>query len=219
MAGDAKVTHASLKFSGVNYFRGNAPSLRLGSIGAKKEPLTQQNYLYEVGQLEVPRLKVEQATTAKIDYTGGNAFSGSADLMVPGVGRLSPSVATQMLRRDELVLVLLEVLPSDIIAALHASPAKLAMLKQCGKAGRIVHKLFSVIEARTAKQVTTTTGLELMLTHGTMVLQGQGQHTSSSDLKLELSKGTTFAYLLLEPKWGERGKRIVGSNDDQHGAV
>jgi hypothetical protein len=219
MAGDAKVTNSSLKFSGINYFRGNAPGLRLGSFGKKKEPLTQQNYLYEVGQLEVPRLKVQRATTATIDYTGGNAFNGSADLMVPGAGRLSPSVATQMLRHDELVLVLLEVLPADIIAAMNGSPAKLSMLRECGKDGRIVHKLFTVIEARTAKQVTTTTGLELMLTNGTMVLQAQGQHTSTSDLKLELSKNTTFAYLLLEPKWGERGKRIVGSDDDQLGPV
>jgi hypothetical protein len=239
MAGDARITNTSLKFAGLSYFRANAPSVQLGAFGAKKTPLTKQNYLEVLGRIPAARLKVHRATKATIDFTGTSSVDVAVDVSVPvsgpeldtGLGEetgvapdtgtltLSPSVAYEQMRHDELCLVKLDIYPSDIIRAANDSPAVLRHLKECGDGGRLVHQIFMVLTAETAKVVTSSTSLALSATDGQVMVTAEGSHGSTGDLKLELSSRTTFAYLLLKLKWDARQKknwkRIVGSEDDQ----
>ncbi|MCY1015860.1 hypothetical protein [Pyxidicoccus sp. MSG2] len=239
MAGDARITNTSLKFAGLSYFRANAPSVVIGSFGDKKTPLTKQNYIEVLGRIPVARLKVHRATTARIDFTGTSSVDLAVDVSVPisgsdtgmgtdmgtvpradtGTVTLSPSVAYEQLRHDQLCLVKLDIYPSDIIKAANDSPAVLAHLKECGDSGRLVHQIFMILKAKTAKVFSSSTSLALSATNGEVMVTAQGSQGSTGDLTLRLSYGTTFAYLLLKLKWDahqkKNWKRITGSEDDQ----
>jgi hypothetical protein len=245
MAGDARITNTSLKFAGLSYFRANAPSVLIGSFGDKKTPLTKQNYIEVLGRIPAARLKVHRATTARIDFTGTSSVDLAVDVSVPvsgsdtGMGNdtgmgtgmgagtgtdtgtvtLSPSVAYEQMRHDQLCLVKLDIYPSDIIRAANDSPAVLAHLKECGDSGRLVHQIFMILKAKTAKVFSSSASLALSATNGEVMVTAQGTQGSTGDLTLRLSPGTTFAYLLLKLKWDanqkKNWKRIEGSEDDQ----
>lgn len=245
MAGDARITNTSLKFAGLSYFRANAPSVVIGAFGDKKTPLTKQNYIEVLGRIPAARLKVHQATTVRIDFTGTSSVDVAVDVSVPvsgtgmdtdtgmgtgmgtdpgmgtdtGTVTLSPSVAYEQLRHDQLCLVKLDIYPSDIIKAANDSPAVLAHLKECGDSGRLVHQIFMVLNAKTAKVFSSSASLALSATNGEVMVTAQGTQGSTGDLTLRLSPRTTFAYLLLKLKWDanqkKNWKRIKGSEDDQ----
>ncbi len=241
MAGDARITNTSLKFAGLSYFRANSPSVLLGAFGEKKTPLTKQNYLEVLGRIPAARLKVHRATTATIDFTGTSSVDVAVDVSVPvsgadtdlgqgmgtdvvpgtdtGTVTLSPSVAYEQMRHDQLRLVKLDIYPSDIIKAANASPAVLNHLKECGDSGRLVHQIFMVLNAKTAKVFSSSTSLALSATNGEVMVTAKGSNGSTGDLTLKLSPRTTFAYLLLKLKWDahqkKNWKRIEGSEDDQ----
>ncbi len=219
MAIDAKVLDNHFHLNGVNYFRGHADSVQLGDAGEKKTPATQENYLAVQESVPRTKLKIERATQIDIHNLafGGNDIS--VGLTIPGVGSLGAATVARQLQDQTLALVKLETLPKDIVAAANDSPAVITELIRAGNAGRLVHQAFVILEMKTALNFTRATRFDLSGTVKSWTVTATGGGSSGSRTVVTITPGTTFAYLLLKPKWDasqkKNWKRIDDWEDDQ----
>ena len=219
MSTDVKITSSHLRVYGINFFRANSPVVLLGSVGEKKTPLTQQNYLAVDSRVPAPKLKVRKATTLVIDSSTATEKNLEVSVNVPLVGKLNAATASQQLRDDKLKLVLFEVTPRDIVDAANASPKVIDELQRIGDGGRLVHQIVVALEAKTATSFSNSASLDVTASVSGLKISAQGGLGSSGSISIELDPGTTFAYLLLKPKWDANQKknwtRIVDWEDDQ----
>jgi hypothetical protein len=216
---DAKVRDSHFHLNGVNYFRGHADAVQLGDVGEKKTPATQENYL--AVQESVPRrkLKIERATQIDIHGLALGSSDIGASITIPGVGVLGAGSVARQLEDQTLALVKLETLPKDIVAAANDSPDVITELIRAGKAGRLVHQSFVILEMKTALNFTRATRFELSGTVKSWTVTATGGSAGASRTVVTITPGTTFAYLLLKPKWDANLKknwtRIDDWEDDQ----
>lgn len=214
---DAEVRDNRFHLNGVNYFRGHADAVQIGDVGEKKTPATQENYL--AVQESVPRnkLKIARATQIDVHALAVGSSDIGANITIPGVGSLGAGTVSRQLADQTLTLVKLEILPKDIVAAANDSPAVLTELIRAGRAGRLVHQAFVILEMRTALNVTHATRFDVSGTGGSWTVTASGG--SGSRTVVTITPGATFAYLLLEPKWDanlkKNWKRIDDWEDDQ----
>lgn len=215
---DAEVADNHFHLNGVNYFRGHADSVQLGDVGEKKTPATQTNYLAVQESVPRAKLKIQRATQIdmhRVDFSGNDI---SAGLTIPGLGTLAADSVARQLQDQTLSLVKLEVLPKDIVAAANDSPAVIAELVRAGNSGRLVHQVFVALEMKTALNFTRATHFDVAGSVGSWTVTATGGSSSASRTVVTLTPGTTFAYLLLEPKWdanqNKNWKRIVDWEDD-----
>jgi hypothetical protein len=219
MAIDAKIRDNHFHLNGVNYFRGHADAVQFGDVGEKKTPSTQENYL--AVQESVPRnkLKIERATQIDIHALALASSDIGASIAVPGLGSLGASTLARQLEDQTLSLVKLETLPKDIVAAANDSPDVIAELIRVGNAGRLVHQVFVILEMKTALNFTRSTRFDVSGTVKSWTIAGTGGSGSASRTVVSITPGTTFAYLLLKPKWNANLKknwtRIDDWEDDQ----
>lgn len=217
MAIDITIRDNHLHFDGINFFRGNANLVQLGSAGAKKTPATQTNYLSVEGNIPLAKLKVNRVTTIELNGTNVSGADVSATLNVPGVGPLSAGAVSSRLKEDTLKLVKIDVLPRDIVDAANASPKVLDALKVSGNDGRLAHQVVVILESSTAATLRQGAAFELSSDDGRPILTARA---GAKDVAtVEISSGATFAYLLLKPKWDanqkKNWKKIEGWSDDQ----
>ena len=218
MAIDAKVRDNHFHLNGVNYFRAHADAVQLGDVGEKKTPATQENYL--AVQESVPRhkLTIERALQIDIHHAGFGSSDIGASITVPNVGALGAGTVARQLEDQTLSLVKLEVLPRDIVAAANASPDVIAELIRAGHAGRLVHQAFVILEMKTALNLTRATRFDVSGTAKSWTVTATGGSSSASRTVVTITPGTTFAYLLLKPKWDanlkKNWKRIDDWEDD-----
>ena len=211
--------HANhVKLEGVNFFRANASSLRLGSWGEKKQPLTQQNYLLLEGFVPVPKLKLRKGITCEITNSRLSEQDIGLTLTVPGVGNLSAGAAADQLRTDKLKLVKFEVLPKDMADAANASPAVIDGLRRVGNDGRLVHQVLVAMDPKSASLYSSASTIDATISGGKFSLTAHAGGGTSGGTTISF-ESATFAYLLLKPKWDANQKnnwtRIVDWDDDQ----
>jgi hypothetical protein len=216
MAIDAKVRSSCFHFNGVAYFRGQAEAVQLGDVGVKKTPGTQDDHLAVQDSVPRHKLKIERAT--QIDLHGV-AISGDdigAGISISGVGALDAATVARQLEDQTLALVRLESLPADIVAAANDSPAVISALITAGHKGRLVHQAFVILEMKTALNFTRSTRFEASGIDSSWAITGTT--SSGSRSVVTLTPGTTFAYLLLKPKWDahlrKHWQRIDDGEDD-----
>ena len=216
MAIDITIRDNHLHFDGINFFRGNANLVQLGSAGAKKTPSTQTNYLSVEENIPLKKLKINKVTTIELNGTKVTGADVSATIDVPGVGPLSASAVSARLRKDTLKLVKIDVLPRDIVEAANESPKVLDALKASGNDGRLAHQVVVILESSTAETLLKGVAFELTTDDGRPILTARA---GSKDVATVEINGATFAYLLLKPKWDanlkKNWKQIESWSDDQ----
>jgi len=218
-----------LTFGGKQYFRGGAEDVLLGSFGEKKTPLTKQNYLEVQGTIPASKLKVRSATECTIDFTNSDTFavshSGVAEGVIDGVpvkASVSGNASVDFGSKGHLRLVKLIVENGDMEQAVEALPPTLDTLRSFGSDARICHEVFVVMEASLAESLAASGSLTLSGSAGIEGLKISGTQTVAAGktrtTTVTMSKGTTFAYLLLKIDWNHAGLKktdIEKLTDDQ----
>jgi len=218
-----------LTYDGKQYFCGGAEDVLLGSYGEKKTPLTKQNYLEVQGTIPAAKLKVRSATECTIDFANSNTFSvshsGVAEGTIDGVpvkASISGTASVDFGSTGHLRLVKFIVENGDMERAIEDLPNTLDKLRSFGKDARICHEVFVVMEASLADALTASgsltlsgsAGIEGLKISGTQTVSGAKTRTTT----VTMSRGTTFAYLLLKINWNHSGLKktdIDKLTDDQ----
>lgn len=220
MSIDIQIRDNHLHVNGVNYFRGHAEEVTLGAVGRKSTPSTQTNYLEVQGEVVRKGLKIHEATRFSVKGMSVASADIGATLQIPGAGSMSAGTVAAALKSDELNLLKLSVLPKDLIAQVNDNPTKaLNPLIACGNRGRIVTQVFIVLAAKTAVSLASATRFEVTAEGSSWSLLGTGGVAGSTGVKVTVSPGSTFAYLLHEPEWNaaqqKNWTRAEVGKDDQ----
>lgn len=129
--------------------------VEIGSIGEKRQPLTQQNYLEVKDRIPIGKIhgvksnvfEIETTQLSKTDLkTEVNAIVPINGVPVPTT--LAVETAWKKLTSAELKLVKFSVMNNDTIEACNDSPQKLKFLIDWGNDARIVHQVFIVMDAK-----------------------------------------------------------------------
>jgi hypothetical protein len=213
---DARVCGSHFHLDGVDYFRGHAEAVQIGDAGEKKTPGTQGSHL--AARERVPRdsLKIQCATEIDLHRVAVSASDIGASITIPGVGSLGAATLARQLEDQTLTLVKLETLPQDIVAAANDAPRVITALLHAGNAGRLVHQVLVILEMKTALNLTRSARFEVSGDDECWAITGIGN--CGSRTSVTLTPATTFAYLLLKPKWDvhplHNTKRIAAWEDD-----
>jgi hypothetical protein len=213
-----------LNFGGVNYFRGAAEEVELGSFGEKKTPITGMNRLSVKGRIPVPKIAKAMSTTVEIDSSSlsKSAFNTAISAIIKGVPfKISGDAAFEKFKETNLKLVKFSVLVPDMRRAANESPAAIEELINYGNDARIAHQVFVAMDAEFATKFDNDVSVDLSVGKGPLQATVGGGRASSGETTVEISKGTTFAYLLAKIDWDAVQKRnrtkIIDLDDDQWG--
>lgn len=203
-----------LTFGGVKYFRGKAESVMPGDQGEIKRPVFGQNYLSIQDNLPANKLKVDKVTITTIDFakskkgdvTGGLnavAWSGSAD------------AAWDALKEGTLKLVKFEMTLGALRDAYNDAPQARGRLDDYGSDARVAHEIFVVMSAKYASAFNNSGTIAASKAGGKLSLSVN----ASGSTTVTVSAGSTYAYLLADPKWDGKGdgRKISSFKDDQWG--
>jgi hypothetical protein len=216
MAIDARVCGNHFHLNGVDYFRGHAEAVQIGDAGEKETLGAQESHLAARERVPRDRLKIQSATQIDLHRVAVSASDIGASITIPGVGLLGAATLARQLEDQTLTLVKLETLPQDIIAAANDAPGVITALLRAGNAGRLVHQVFVILEMKTALNLTRSARFEVSGHGECWTITGIG--SSGSRTCVTLTPATSFAYLLLKPKWDvhpqQNKKRIAAWEDD-----
>ncbi|RQP23888.1 hypothetical protein [Piscinibacter terrae] len=219
MSQDVTITTNHVTAFGIKYFRGNAPSVYIACVGDKETPLIGQNHILVEDSVPADKLQIRKVTTLDIDQSSATEKNVDLSVTVPLVGKISAADASKQMREDTLKLVLFEILPKDLVAAANATPHVIESLKRIGNDGRLVHKVIVAMQAKTAQAFSNSASLDVSATVKGVKVTAHGGSDSSGSTTIELEPRTTFAYLLLKPKWdasmNKNWKRIEDWEEDQ----
>lgn len=205
-----------LRYNGIRYFKANSESVTLGSIGQKKAPITQANYLEVQSHIPYNKLKVREAVIVDIDFKQTSEKDLKANAIAAALGG-NLETARKRFDEGELKLVKFDVELEAMKKAANDSPKALDNLDGYGKDARICHQVFVVLDAKTATQITSSTSLGVTVTNGQLVVTGKGKAGATSETTVTLSPKSTYAYLLCKIDWEKKNKKIEQLTDDQHG--
>lgn len=213
-----KFAKSYLQVQNVRFFTTGASSVELGSWGEKKEPLTQPNYLMVMDRVPAGKLKIRKALDLAIDSATLTEANLGAGLLVPGLGRLNAGVAADKLRREEVRLIKLEVLPGDMQEAVNSSPKVIEGFRNLGNDGRLVHQIIVAVDAKTANSFAVAGSVSAEVDAGIFKVR-LGGGAGTSGITTVSFENATLAYLLLKPEWNANQKknwtRMVGAEDDR----
>ncbi len=213
-----KFAKSYLQVENVRFFTTGASSVELGSWGEKKTPLTQPNYLMVMDRVPAAKLKVRKSLDLRIDSATLTEANLGAGLSVLGLGKLNAGVAADKLRREEVRLIMLEVLPADMADAVNSSPKVIEGFRNVGNDGRLVHKIIVAADAKTADSFAVAGSISAEVDAGIFKIKLGGGAGTSGGTTVSFDQATV-GYLLLEPKFDANQKknwtRMVGSDDDR----
>jgi hypothetical protein len=210
LGADATVREDHFHFDGVDYFRGHAAAVQLGDVGEKKRAAGGPSHLVVRARLRRAKLPLERVT--RIDLRGATVRGSDigVDITVAEVGSLGAATVARQLDDRTLCLVKLEAAPRDVIAVANACAGALDVLHRAGKAGRLVHQVFVIVETATAQDLSQATRWSITRVSDDCVLTAIG--ADGQRCVVVLAPGTTFAYLLLQPIG--LGKHIADAASD-----
>jgi hypothetical protein len=206
----AAVREDHFHFDGVDYFRGRAAAVQIGDVGERKSPAGSHSHLAAYARLPRDRLAIERVTRIDLDGVTVRGSDVAVDITVAEVGSLGASTVARLLHDKTLCLLKLEAAPRCVIDSANECTGPRDVLSRAGKAGRLVHQVFVIVETATARDLTQATRWSLSGNNDDCVLTGIGAGGLRSIVLL--APGATFAYLLLRPTW--RGKCIADAECD-----
>ncbi len=201
-----------LKYAGISYFRGNAPSVGLGDYGEKKSPVLSQNHLAVQSSLPASKIDVSRSYTVELDFSRSRRADVELNLKVAN-GGAGVGGGFEGLKRASLKLLKLEVRLGDLKRAVNRSRDTLEALRSYGKDARVVHQIFVVMSASEADVVSGSGGLTLSQYGATLTAKAGGRRS----LTVKFEPGTTYAYLLSKPEWDAGRRTVVKFDPDQWG--
>ena len=207
------------KYNGKRYFMASAEDVQIGSYGKKKTPITQANFLEVQGHIGFDKLKVQEAGVVEIDFKESKATDVKAKLgTAAGHLGLGVDTAYTKLEKGELKLVKFVVENEPLKKTANDLPGVLNNLDSYGNDARIAHQIFVVLEAETATKMTTATTVTVSGEKDGVKLTAASTTKNGRDTTVTLSKGMTYAYLLVKIDWDKKAKdlRIEELNTDQH---
>lgn len=216
----ASVHDNHLEYNGQSFFRVGSDRVTLGAYGEKKSPVLKGNYLEVQSALPADKLagKVKNVTTVAIDFSKSTKTEIEANLNGIKVVNVGTAVTYEGLKTAKLKLVHLWITPVDITDATNATSTALSRMKSYGNDGRLANDILVVMEAELADSFTTSSSFEVSVSATTgITVTGKHAATSTTDTKVTLSAGTTFAYLLAKPKWNAAKTKIEKCTDDSWG--
>jgi hypothetical protein len=219
---DVNITRSAFVFGGKRYFRVGSEDLELVSFGQKKTPLTQANYLAKEGTVStgnLSRVKVDISGPFTIEWSKYGSSDVNAGIsylkLVGGKGAFNHNVAKNA--HLKLVKFGLGETPLKNLLNKHANAARSALDEE-GNDGRIVSAVWVVMEAELASQVSSagSVNVSVPIANSGFVVDLGGGGSSTSNSKVTIPPGTTFAYLLHKVKQWEKsnGKRLVKNMED-----
>ncbi len=210
MGADVTVREDHLHCDGVDYFRGRAGAVQLGDVGERRSPAGGPGHLAVRARLPRDQLAIDRVTQVDLQGVTVRGSDIAADITVAEVGSLGASTVARLLHDQTLGLIKLEAGPRAVIDAANECAGPLDALGRAGKAGRLVHQVFVIVETATARDLTQATRWSLGGADQDCVLTAIGDDGRRS--LVLLAPGATFAYLLLKPTW--LGKRIADAEGD-----
>jgi hypothetical protein len=218
MAQAISITEGKFVYNSIGYFRNNADNVVLGTWGKKKSPLGGPHYVQDEGRIPAQHMKVRKATSVTIDFSQTSQTDIGATILVPGVGKLGPAALLERGRDGQLALVKLEV--ANLVEAINTSPAALEGLCNSDEP-RVVGGIWVVVSAEIGRTISNSGSLSLAGMVNGVAVKGDVKSGASSEVICQIEPGSTFAYMLFEPKWAENMKRnrtkVIRCEDDLKG--
>lgn len=224
-----KVGEAHLKYNGISYYRGHAEEVILRSIGEKRTPITQQNYLEVKDSLPAGKVSGVKSTVVEIDTetTSQNDFAAELSVIIPVSGlpvpvKLSPEAAFKQIKSNQLKLVKFSIEATDVVKAINESPAKRNLLIDWGDDARVAHQVFVVMDAKTSTAFDNNAAVELSVgVDGIFSATVGASSSKQGTTTVNFAPGSTFAYLLAKIDWDATQKKNITKatdvDDDQWG--
>lgn len=204
----ARIKNTHLHFEGVNYFRGKATNVQLGSYGEKKTPIAKPNY-FEIQDSIPPKIiSKAKARIIEIDSESKSSVNFGAEVtaIIKGVPvKFNGDAAIDKIQKSELKLVLFSVSLEGMKKALNNSPNHLDNLKSYGKDARIASEVFVISEASLASEITSSGSLDISGSKDKIEASIQVSGSGSTKTSVILPEGSCFAYLLAKIDWKMKG--------------
>ena len=205
---------------GNRYFRRNSLAVAIGKHGAKKEPLTQANYLEAEGSIRSEHLegKIIKLPPVEIDWARENRADVEGEVkQYFDLGGAKGGFSYEKAKDMRLKLVRFHIEPGALKRILNndADIVREA-LKNEGKDGRVCTSLWIVMSAKLAERFET--GVDLSVSGTTkegvkITVKGNGKWSGSESITF--APGTAFAYGLHKvKKWD--GDKVEDLEDDWH---
>lgn len=228
MSAELNIKDSHIRVNGIDYFRGGAENVVLGSFGEKKTPLFKINYLEHQGTLPSDKLKVREATVLDIDQASQMAISRSLKAEasgtiagVPVTVGVDQSARIERWKKGELTLLKLVLENESIRETLNANQSLAARLKDFGKDVRIAQQVFVVVNAQLARGLTVSGSsaikAEADIKGIKIKVDSQVAGSATKTTSLTISPGTVFAYGLVSIDWTGRSTQVTKVTDDQWG--
>lgn len=218
----AKLKNKSLEFNHWSYYLASAENLTLGSYGDKKMSLVKPSYLLKYYDLDLSDAEITSVDEIKLDLskTSKGDFNLAADAKVAD-GNLG--VSYDNFKEGKLVLMKFAISLGEIKDCFNSSNAKskkaiqeLIKLKN----PRIVNQIFVIVSAEFASSMSNNTEFKIKTNVKGIDIEPSGNISGQSTSKISISKGTVFAYGLLEPIFKrpkEKATQIEKLAPDQQG--
>lgn len=209
-------------FNHWSYFLASAENLTLGSFGDKKTPIGKPNYLLKYYELDFSNAEIDSVEQIKLDLskTAKGDFSVSADAIVAD-GNIG--VSYDNFKEGNLVLMKFSISLGAMKDRFNSSSSdskkaiqELIKLKK----PRIVNQIFVIVSAEFASSISNVAEFKIKTNVKGIDFIPSGEHTGKNEKKISISKGTVFAYGLLEPifkKPKEKATEIEKLAPDQYG--
>lgn len=229
-AADVEIKSHFFKFSNIKYFRDKAENVELGSYGEKKDPIGALAYLSVQNRIRgdalaayakvrvIPPISIDWAKYKKTDVEA----NGLVKYFTLG-SKVSIGATWEKLKTAKMQLLKLVIDEGPLTNTLnnHTTGA-LNFLRDEGGDGRVVHEVWVVLDATLATHFTNSTVFEVKGTGSVEVVDVTAKlsagSTGSGSQTISLSKGTTFAYLMMKvKKWSSGKTKIDDLEDDLKG--
>lgn len=223
---ETKISKHFFEFGTLKYFRGNAHNLEIASYGEKKDPIGAKAHLDEQNKVKREHVK------SRVEFNGTYSIKWNqvkkSDLEVNGnilyfgvKGGLAVKGTWETAKKANLHLKSIAIPEGKLKGMLNkdANGAR-NFMKNEGKDGRIVSEVWIVIDGTIAGRMNSKTKYDVDVSDlgNTVGLGITATFDNGEKYKIELAKGSTFAYKLHKVKDWNKGKtRIEDMEADYKG--
>lgn len=228
-ADDVEIEASYFKYGGTKYFRRDAPVVKLGSYGQKKTPLLAINYLAVEDTIATEKLaahaEVSKSGPVIIDWKKYSKTDVSANFGFKYFTMGAKTALTgdyETFKSAKLKLVMFSIAEGPMKKAINGSDAVLNYLKKEGSDGRVVTRVWVVVDAKLATHLENSTTVTLSGKAGGAIeitAKLSASSSTSESHTIILPKGMVFAYLLSKVKDWNKGKtEVLNLAEDPQGA-
>lgn len=215
---DAIARKNSLHYAGNDYYKANASVAGIGAVGEKRTPVTKANFIEVKDRISADKLKIREIGPVKIDSQRTNKLDFLANVNLAKVFKIgSVDTAYEDVLKSDLQLVFMAVDVNDMVEAINRSPRIREDLDRWGNNARVVTSGFVIVEAKTARDLSSSTDVEAEVNvHGITIKPKLGVSTNDRT-EVVFPVGSLYAYGLHKLFWDKKSGRVEDLKFDGHG--